>query len=64
MNLIDHVVAYVIARENEIIEEALERALLTGEYGVKVVRRDGLIVSAEPHPEVPYGELHEHRIDR
>jgi hypothetical protein len=49
-----------VTRQRDAIEEAAERSLLTGEYGVKVVRNEGRLISAEPDPSVPYGEIHEY----
>lgn len=59
---IDRWIARVVEAENAVIETACEQALLTGEFGVKVVRRsDGTLASVAPDPEVPYGEIHEHQ---
>lgn len=62
MSEIDRFVADVVGREYAVIEQALERALTGGQHGVKVVRRGGRLVSAEPDPEVPYGTIHEHQL--
>jgi hypothetical protein len=51
-------------RRAEVVEKACEAALCTGRYGVKVterVGRDGLSVTAEVSPEVPYGHIYEYR---
>lgn len=51
--------------DGERIENACERALLTGEMGVLVLlRADGRVVYAEPHEMVPYGRIYEGRWPR
>lgn len=57
---IERLIQQAVARDYARVEEACERALQGGEHGVKVIRRSGLLVSAEPDPDVPYGEIHEH----
>lgn len=59
----ERLVAAAVTRDNAIIENAVERALVAGEHGVKVIRRNGVLVSAEPDAEVPYGTIHEHLLD-
>lgn len=57
--LISDMVGEAMSRNNQAIETALEKALVTGTHGVKVIYRGGLLVSAEPDPSVPYGQVHE-----
>lgn len=58
--LISEAIGEAMRREDAAIETAFERAIVTGTHGVKVVRRGGLLVSAEPDSSVPYGQIHEH----
>lgn len=60
--LIGEAIGEAMLRDAQIIETALERALVTGTHGVKVVCRGGWLVSAEPDPSVPYGQIHEHSV--
>lgn len=51
---------HVMAEERAFIEEACEKALLSGKYGVFVLRNsDGRLHSAGVHPYVPYGQIYE-----
>lgn len=55
----------IIDKNNDIIEQAVKKALLGGTCGVKVTRPalgKGIFVTAEVDPSVPYGELHEHQL--
>ena len=46
--------------EDAAIQQACEVAIQDGRYGVLVTRdADGRLVSAEPHPDVPYGVITE-----
>lgn len=42
------------------IENACRRAIQGGQYGVRVERVDGKLISVEVDPRVPYGQMHEH----
>jgi hypothetical protein len=57
---IDEYVSQILRAEYARIEWAIERAVQDGVCGVKVMRSGGRLISAEPDPEVPYGQLHEH----
>jgi hypothetical protein len=60
-NLIDAWVQEQLNAETKLIEEVVEKAIQSGEHGVKMVRtRMGTLVSCEVSPEVPYGRMHIH----
>lgn len=53
-----------IRRQHDIVEAACERSLTDGRgFGVKVVRDGTRLLSAEPDESVPYGNIHEYRLD-
>ena len=54
----------MIAKRNAVVEEACERAIQGGKYGVLVEETfEGLTytITATVHPAVPYGVIHEKR---
>jgi len=64
MSYLDYLIRIVVAKNNEIIERAVEEALKGGLHGVKVTWKiRNWAVSAKVDPSVPYGEIHEFRED-
>ena len=56
---IDEWIRNKIEEQNKRIEETIEMAIQSGEYGVKIVQTTaGLIISCEVDSEVPYGRMH------
>lgn len=63
-NYADTIRAYVeeqARRNHEVIEQACEAALQGGRYGVRWWPNGDGTVTAQVHPSVPYGTIHEHR---
>jgi len=59
MHIDDFIREQALARAR-LIETASEAAIKGGVCGVKAVYHQGLLVSVDVDPDVPYGELHEH----
>lgn len=62
MNTLDEAIADLTRRVAAVIEQACEASLTTN-HGVLVTHYlNG--VTATPHPDVPYGEVHHHKTYR